>query len=75
MVLKTSLEVAAIDVLCLRDGRLVPPVMHWLLDGHHTATVFVDASTPPGEYEFVAVRASGDRAARWIKVDACVTIK
>jgi hypothetical protein len=74
LVLKASLDVPAIDVLCSRDGLLMPPVMHWLLDDHHTTTVFVDAGTPPGEYEFVAIRASGDSGAKWIKVSAHVTI-
>ena len=63
-----------IDLLYSLDGQLMPPVIHWMLGAQHTARVFADTSTPEGIYEFKAVRSSGEDA-RWIKIDAHLTVQ
>ena len=71
-----NFDVPAIDVLYSLDGQLMPPLIHWLLNAERLATVFVDAATPKGHYQFKAIRDSrnpGDD--QWIKVNAAVTVR
>ena len=57
------------------DGRKMPPVMNWQLDSDHEASLFVDRSTPPGVYHFLAVRNSAEPdPGLWCPVDVSVTV-
>ncbi len=55
-----NLDARVIDVLYTLDGRLMPAVTKWRLDDEGKSTVFVDASTPRGDYHFRGVRGSTD---------------
>jgi hypothetical protein len=70
-----NLDARDIDLLYSIDGQLMPPVLHWMLDPQHTARVFADMTTPEGEYELKAVRPSGSGSARWIRIDAHLTVR
>ena len=69
-------DIPAVDILYTLDGRQMPPLVGWPLDGTGSATVFVDKSTPRGVYRYQAIRDSGasDRR-RWIPVDVQVIVR
>lgn len=71
----SNLDARAVDLLYSIDGQLMPPVLRWALDAEHAANVFADMTTPEGEYQFKAVRPSGSESARWIRIDAHVTVR
>jgi hypothetical protein len=77
MTLKVAnLDAARIDLMYTLDGRKMPPVMNWQLDSDHEASLFVDRSTPPGVYHFLAVRNSADPdPGLWCPVDVSVTVR
>ncbi len=71
-----NLDAPAIDLLYSIDGKMMPPLHHWLLNREHLATVFVDATTPKGHYHFQAVRDSRQSSdSQWIKVDVSVLVQ
>ncbi len=65
-----------IDLLYELDGVPMPPITHWRLSPDCSARVFVEPTTPPGHYRFVAVRESQIPNPRnWIRVDASFLIR
>ncbi len=70
-----NLDARAVDILYSIDGQLMPPVLHWMLNAQHTASVFADISTPEGEYELRAVRPSDGENTAWIRIEGHVTVR
>jgi hypothetical protein len=71
-----NLDAARIDLMYTLDGRKMPPVMNWWLDSDHEASVFVDRSTPPGVYHFLAVRDSAHPdPGLWCPVEVSVAVR
>jgi Dolichyl-phosphate-mannose-protein mannosyltransferase len=71
-----NFDILAVDILYSLDGRPMPPLIGWQLDGSRSATVFVDKSTPKGIYHYKALRDSGGSdPERWIPVDVQVIVK
>jgi hypothetical protein len=64
-----------VDLLCTLNGKPVPPVTYWQLDGGR-ASVFVDHATPRGLYHFTAMRDSRfPDPDRWIPIDIRVMVR
>jgi hypothetical protein len=70
-----NMDTRAVDLLCTIDGQLMPPVLQWRLDSKMEASVFVDMTTPAGEYQFQAIRPSGEGDSAWIKVSAHAVVR